>query len=90
MICLNPVTTGKDCVNRGLFLTDNDLYNKLTYQNFKKILLTDATMDDRKYDVASYFNVHKQWDELLCQWKEEKKSVLVSNSIMSYYFLSNQ
>jgi hypothetical protein len=27
MIRLNPVTTGKDCVNRGLFSTDNDLYN---------------------------------------------------------------
>ncbi len=43
MICLNPVTTGKDCVNRGLFSTDNDLYNQLTYQVIKKILLTNAT-----------------------------------------------
>ncbi len=67
MIRLNPVTTGKDCVDGGLFLTDNDLYNQLTHQNFKKILLTDATMDDREYDVATYFKVQKQVDELLFQ-----------------------
>jgi hypothetical protein len=60
MICLNPVTTGKDCVNRGFFLTDNDLYNPLTHQNFKNILLTDATTNDGEYDVATYFKVQKQ------------------------------
>ncbi len=76
MICLNPVTTGKDCVNRGLFLTDNDSYNQLTHQNFKKILLTNATMDDGEYNVATYFKVQKQWDELLFQWKEEVKVII--------------
>jgi hypothetical protein len=50
----------------------------------------DATTDDGEYDVATYFKVQKQWDELLFQWKEEEKSLLVSNGIKSYYFLSNQ
>jgi hypothetical protein len=45
----------------------------LTHQNFKKILLTNASTDDREYDVATYFKVQKQWDELLFQWKEEEK-----------------
>ena len=76
MIRLNPVTTGKGCVDRGLFLTDNDLYNQLAHQNFKKILLTDATTDDGEYDVATYFKVQKQWDELLFQWKEEEKVII--------------
>jgi hypothetical protein len=53
IIRLNPVTTGKDCVNRGLFLTDNDLFNQLTHQNFKKILLTNSAMDEEEYDVAT-------------------------------------
>ncbi len=59
MIHLNPVKTGKDCVDRGSFSTDSDLYNQLTHQNFKKILLTNATTDDGEYDVATYFKVQK-------------------------------
>jgi hypothetical protein len=63
MIRLNPVTTNKDCVDRGLFLTDNNSYNQLTHRNFKKILLTNhATSDDGEYDAATYFKVQKQWD----------------------------
>ncbi len=73
MICLNPTTTGKGRVDRGL---DNDLYNQLTHQNFKKILQTNATMDDGEYDVATYLKVQKQWDELLFQWKEEEKVII--------------
>jgi hypothetical protein len=76
MIRLNPVTTGKNCVDRGLFSIDNDLYNQLTHQNFKKILLTNATTDDGEYDVATYFKVQDQWDELLFQWKEEEKVII--------------
>ncbi len=76
MICLNLVITGKDCVDRGLFSTDNDSYNQLTHRNFKKILLTNATTDDGEYDVATYFKVQKQWDELLFRWKEEEKVII--------------
>jgi hypothetical protein len=76
MIHLNPVTTGKHCVKRGLFLTDNDLYKELTHQNFKTILLTNATTDEGEDDVAKYFKVQKQWNELLFQWKEEGKVVI--------------
>jgi hypothetical protein len=76
MICLNPVTTGKHCSERGLFLTDNNLYKELTHQIFKTILLTDATTDEGEDDVAKYFKVQKQWNELLFQWKEEGKVVI--------------
>ena len=72
MICLNPVQDDNVCVKRRLFLVDNDLYNKLT-KNFRKILLTDATTDDGEDEVATYFKVKKQWDELLDQWNEEGK-----------------
>jgi hypothetical protein len=76
MIRLNPVTTGKHCVKRGLFLTDNDLYKELTHQNFKTILLTNATTDEGEDDVANSFKVQKQWNELFFQWKEEGKVVI--------------
>jgi hypothetical protein len=75
MICLNPVQDDNDCVERGLFLVDNDLYNKLTQKNFREILLTDATTKDGEDEVATYFKVKKQWDELLDQYNEEGKVV---------------
>jgi hypothetical protein len=59
MIRLNPVQDDNDCVERGLFLVDNDLYNKLTQINFRTILLTNATMEDGKDEVATYFKVKK-------------------------------
>jgi hypothetical protein len=59
-----------------LFLTDNDLYKELTHQIFKTILLTNATMDEEEDDVAKYFKVQKQQNELLFQWKEERKVVI--------------
>ncbi len=76
MICLNPVTTGKHCVERGLFLTGNDLNKELTHQIFKTILLTNATRDEGEDDVAKYFKVQKLWNELLFQWKEEGKVII--------------
>ncbi len=76
MIRLNSVTTGKHCIKRGLFLADNDLYKELTHQNFKTILLTNATTDEGEDDVAKYFKVKKQWNELLFQWKEEGKVII--------------
>jgi hypothetical protein len=76
MIHLNPVTTGKHCVERGLFSTDNDLFKELTHRNFKTVLLTNATTNEGEDDVAKYFKVQKQWNELLFQWKEEGKVVI--------------
>jgi hypothetical protein len=55
-----PVTTGKQCVEKGLFSTDNDVHNQLTHRNFKMIILTNATMDEGEDDVAKYFKVQKQ------------------------------
>ncbi len=72
MICLNPVTTGKHCVKRGFFLTDNDSYKELTHRNFKTILLIHATTDEGEDDVAKYFKVQKQWNELLFQGRRRK------------------
>jgi hypothetical protein len=76
MICLNPVQDDNDCVERRLFSVDNDLYNKLTQNKFRKILLTNATTEDGEDEVATYFKVKKQWDELLDQWNEEGKVVI--------------
>jgi hypothetical protein len=36
MIRLNPVQDDNDCVKRGLFLVDNDLYNKLTQKKSER------------------------------------------------------
>ncbi len=46
MICLNPGQDDNDCVERGLFLVDNDLFNKLTQKKIRKILLANATTED--------------------------------------------
>jgi hypothetical protein len=72
MIRLNPVQDEKDCVEHGLFLVNNDLYNMSTQQKFRNILLTNATAEDGEDEVAKYFKVKKQWDALLDQWHEEK------------------
>ena len=48
----------------------------MTHQNFKTILLTDATTDEGQDDVTKSFKVQKQWNELLFQWKEEGKVVI--------------
>jgi hypothetical protein len=76
MIRLNPVQDDKDCVERGLFLVNNDLYSMLTQQKFRNIILTDATTEDGEEEVAKYFKVKKQLDALLDQWHEEKKVVI--------------
>ncbi len=59
MISLNPVQDDNDCVKRGLFLVDNDLYNKLTQKKIRKILLTNATTEGGEDEVATYFKVKK-------------------------------
>ncbi len=88
MIRLNSVTTGKHCVERGLFSTDNDLYKELTHRNFKMILQTNATMDEGEDDVVKYFKVQKQWNELLFQWKEEGKVVIdVNVTLINYLYI---
>ncbi len=76
MIYLNIVTAGEHCVKRRLISTNYDLYKELTHQNFKTILLTNATTDEGEDDVANYFKVQTQWIELLFQWKEEGKAVI--------------
>ncbi len=60
MIHLNPVQDDNDCVKRGLFLVNDDLYNKLTQKKIREILLTDATTEDGEDETATYFKVKKQ------------------------------
>jgi hypothetical protein len=78
MIHFNPVQDDKDkdCVERGLFLVNNDLYSMLTQQKIRNILLTNAPMEDGQDEVAKYFQVKKQKDALLDQWHEEKKVII--------------
>ncbi len=76
MIRLNPVQDDKDCVERGLFLFNNDLYSMLTQQKFRNILLTEVTTEDGEDEGAKYFKVKKQWDALLDQWHEEQKVII--------------
>jgi hypothetical protein len=90
MICLNPVTEIDDSVKRGLFTSDTDVLSKLKCKTFKEILMTDATTEDGETEVAKYFGVQKQWDELTDQWCEKKKKSQVTSGITNFYFLSNQ
>jgi hypothetical protein len=90
MICLNPVQDDNDCVKRGLFLFDNDLYNELTQKKFREILLTDATTEDGEDEVATYFKVKNSGMNYWISGMKKERSLLVSNGITSYYFLSNQ
>jgi hypothetical protein len=90
IICLNPVKTGKDCVNRGLFLTDNDLYNQLTHQNSKRYycqMLLRMTENMMWQHILRFRNSGMSY---CFSGRKKKKSLLVSNGITSYYFLSNQ
>ena len=57
-------------------MTDNDLYKELTHLNFKTMLLTNATTNEGEDDVATYFKVQKQWNELLFLWKKKGKVVI--------------
>jgi hypothetical protein len=71
MIPLIPAQENNNCVKHGLFSVDRDLHSWLTQQNFIDILLTNATMEDGEVEVAKYFKVNKQLDELLDQWHQE-------------------
>jgi hypothetical protein len=84
MIPLNQVQENNNCVKHGLFSVKRDLHSWLTQQNFRDILLTDATTEDREVEEAKYFKVNKQWDELLDQWHQEGKVV---NGFKRYYEL---
>ncbi len=90
MICLNPGQDDKDHVERGLFLVNDDLYSMLKQQNFNEILLTNATMIDGEHDVAKYFKVEKSGIHYWISGMRIKRTLLVLNGIVSYYFLSNQ
>jgi hypothetical protein len=49
--------------------------------------LTNATTDEGEDDVAKYFKVQKQWNELLFQWKEKGKAVIGFEQYYELLFL---
>jgi hypothetical protein len=59
----------------------------LTQKNFREILLTNATTEDGEDEVATYFKIKKQWDELLDQWNEEGKVVIGCKRYYELLFL---
>jgi hypothetical protein len=89
-IHLNPEQDDNGCVERGLFLVDNYLYNKLTQKKFREISLTNATTKDGEDEVATYFKVKNTGMNYWISGMKKERSLLISNSITSYYFLSNQ
>jgi hypothetical protein len=76
MMRLNPVTDGSNCVDRGLFRDNIDVYQLLATQMFKKILLTDATTEDGEDEVTKYFKVQKEWNCLLDEWHANQRDVI--------------
>ena len=87
MMRLNPVTDGSNCVDRGLFCDNMEVYQLLATPMFKKILLTDATTEDGEDKVTTKFKVQKEWNHLLDECTQTKEPSLVMNGTMSYYFL---
>jgi hypothetical protein len=90
MICLKLIKDDKDHVQRGLFSGSYDLNSMLTQQQFKESLLTKATTMGGEYDVAKYFKVEKSGMHYWESGMQKERTLLVSNGITSYYFLSNQ
>ncbi len=70
MIQLNPVTANDDSVKRGLFAEDIDVLRKLKCVTFKEILMTDAATESGQNEVAKYFGVERQWNQLNDEWFE--------------------
>ena len=75
MICLNPITEVDDSVKRGLVPMRTDLEQLLGSDNFKQILWTNATTEERQIKVAEYFHVGNWWDSLLEEWADTNQNV---------------
>ncbi len=87
MMRLHPVTDGSDCVDRGLFCNNMDIYHLLATPMLKKISLTDATTEDGEDEVTTYFKVQKEWNRLLDKWHTYQRSVIVCEGYYELLFL---
>ena len=54
---LNPVTAGDESVERGLYSFRKNTADLLTSDEFKNILLTDATTEEGELAVLEHFQV---------------------------------
>ncbi len=75
MIRLNPVTEVNDSVKRGLVAIRTALEQIIGSDDFKEILLTDATTEEGENKVAEYFEVDNIWECLLHKWEQENQNV---------------
>ena len=83
---LNPVTAGDESVERGLYPFTKNTADLLTGDEFKDILLTDATTEEGELAVLSHFQVDSgHWQELLDKWQEKHNTPLVG--FQRYYEL---
>ena len=73
MIRLNPVTDVVDSVKRGLVAVITPLEQLLGSVEFKEILTTNATMEDRENKVAEYFKIENAWERLLDKWHQDNQ-----------------
>ena len=75
---MNPVITGDESVNRGLFPSATNTDDMFATQDFKDILKTDATTEEGEDNVLMYFRVDKNcWTTLLQEWQQEHGTPLV-------------
>jgi hypothetical protein len=75
---LNPVKTGDESVNRGLFPSATNTDDMFASHDFKDILKTDATTEEGEDKVLMYFRVDKNcWTKLLQEWQQEHGTPLV-------------
>jgi hypothetical protein len=75
MIRLNPVTDVVDSVSRGLVAVITPLEQLLGSNEFKEILTTDATTEDRENKVAEYFKIENAWERLLEKWQQDNQNI---------------
>ena len=75
MIRLNPVTEVNDSVKRGLVAITTPLEQMLGSDNFKEILLTDATTEEGENKVAEFFKVETAWELLLEKWQNNNQNL---------------
>lgn len=76
LIRLNPVTDVAESVKRGLIATRTRLDEKLNKDDFKELLTTDPTTMEGETQVAEYFNVQLEWENLTEKWEKENRTVI--------------
>ena len=78
LVRLNPVTAGDESVKRGLYSVSKNTAVLLTSDEFKDILLTDATTEEGELAVLNHFQVGDgHWQELLDEWQKKHNTPLI-------------